>query len=134
MWHAGHLRRKLNSEGNGASFLFFSLKALHASAPLSFCDLSPTKTPAHQNLIPGALSSQTDSYRRNQLLFCKHHLQHPSQLCVMHIEHCNMLTATGFESTFTITASSMPSSAFSLLLACSSFEIRNSLLGNYYLT
>lgn len=103
MWHAGHLRRKLNSEGNGASFLFFSLKALHASAPLSFCDLSPTKTPAHQDVIPGALSSQIDSYRRNQLLFCKHHLQHPSQLCVMHIEHCNMLTATGFESTFTIT-------------------------------
>lgn len=37
-------------------------------------------------------------------MFHKHHLQHPSQLCAIHIEHCSVLTATGFESTFTITA------------------------------
>lgn len=37
-------------------------------------------------------------------MFRKHHLQHPSQLCEMHIEHCSVLTATGFESTFAITA------------------------------
>lgn len=102
-------------KGNATSFLFFSLKALHDSAPLSCCDLSAIERsallfalPTSDSLANAVTSSQTTFYMKNQHSFCTHGLQRLSQLCVMHIERCSVLTAMtaaiGFESAFAITA------------------------------
>lgn len=86
-------------------FSFFSESSSCLSFPLLLWSFSYQNTSLPKSVsCADALSSRTAFYGRNQLLFCKHHLQHPSQPCVMHIEHCSVLTAPAFESTFTITA------------------------------